>query len=421
MVYALDIGLPKGARELSNKISSELLAKKHVKLKNDPNNIHSYPAKMIKSIPEVIIPRFSNQGDIILDPFCGSGTVLLESKLHQRNAIGLDVNPLAVLISNVKTKDIRLEKISYMKAQILKKAKLKSTKYKLNFPNKDYWFTKSAQRQLEALFVEINNIDYPIYKNFFLLCLSGCVRYASRADPEIIPPVISKRMKVGLRNKRAKVIKKFSEIVDKNASALATISQNNKNLNITALVGDARNMPIESNTINLVLTSPPYISAQKYARSLKLELFWTGLISPEEFAKIDSETIGTERVSINKDFSNIKIKDKNLANLLNKIKKVSKKRYVITLNYFANMEQSIKEIYRVIKPGGYFILLIGENSVCGIKIPNGKILTEYAIINGFELVTVTEDNIKTYGFMTRRNKTAGIIDKEEIIIFQKVQ
>lgn len=305
-----------------------------------------------------------------------------------------------------------------IKDRILKNSKQKKSDYKLDFTSKDFWFTESAQRQLGSLLIQIKKIDDHAYRNFFLLCLSACVRYASRADPEIIPPVISKRMRKMLKYKRINVMKRFSKIVGKNASALATLADVRK-LKIAAQVGDARKLPIRDKSINLVLTSPPYISAQKYARSLKLELFWTGLTNSDKFSKIDSETIGTERISVNKDFSKIKVTDRNLVNLLKKIKKVNKERYVITLSYFIDMEKSIKEIYRVLKPGGHFVLLIGENTICGVKAPSGKILARYAAILGFKLITAVDDKIKTYGFMTRRNKTAGIITTEHLIIFQK--
>lgn len=112
MGYSAASGLSQEAIHLSNEIYNELQeAEKYGRIINNPNNIHSYPAKMLKSIPNVIIPRFSNPGDVVLDPFCGSGTVLLESRIQQRNAVGFDINPLAVLISNVKTTNINKEKV----------------------------------------------------------------------------------------------------------------------------------------------------------------------------------------------------------------------------------------------------------------------------------------------------------------------
>ena len=74
--------------------------------------IHKYTAKLIPSIPNYFIQKYSKINDIILDPFCGSGTTLLEAKLLSRNAIGLDINPLATLISEVKCNPLDLNELS---------------------------------------------------------------------------------------------------------------------------------------------------------------------------------------------------------------------------------------------------------------------------------------------------------------------
>ncbi len=403
-------------RDISQKLK---LADVHNHTLENPNNIHSYPAKMFKSIPEVIIPYFSKPGDKILDPFCGSGTVLLEAKLRQRNAIGFDINPLGVLISKVKTSNVKRDKIKEINAKILKNIEKDNAIDDTFVPNKDFWFSKSAQKQLSALAYQVSLIKNISYREFFLLCLSSSVRYASRADPEIVPPVISKRMRPLLKNRRVNVIKHFSDVVKKNAASLDTIKDIKNNGEIEVKLGDARKLKVKARSINLVLTSPPYISAQKYPRSLKLELFWTKLVTTDEFSKIDSETIGTEKVSLLSKFKEDSSEDPYLKKLLSHIMKKNKERYIITKKYFIDMRKVIKEIYRVLAPNGYFVLLIGDNTVCNTRIPNGEILTRYAVKEGFNLITTIEDQIKTFGFMTRRNKTAGIIDREQIIILRK--
>jgi hypothetical protein len=64
---------------------------------------HPYSSKYIPQIPNRLISTFSERNDLILDPFLGSGTTLVESKVLSRNAVGVDINPLACLISRVKT------------------------------------------------------------------------------------------------------------------------------------------------------------------------------------------------------------------------------------------------------------------------------------------------------------------------------
>ena len=83
------------------------------------HGIHVYPARMVPQIARLLIKRFSEPRDLVLDPFCGSGTVLLEAAISNRNSVGVDINPLAALISKAKTNPLDpdvlkrdLEKIS---------------------------------------------------------------------------------------------------------------------------------------------------------------------------------------------------------------------------------------------------------------------------------------------------------------------
>ena len=76
------------------------------------HKVHSYTAKLIPQIPKFLIQNFSKKNETVLDPFCGSGTTLIEANILQRNAIGIDINPLAVLISKVRTNNYNLIQLS---------------------------------------------------------------------------------------------------------------------------------------------------------------------------------------------------------------------------------------------------------------------------------------------------------------------
>lgn len=113
--------------------------------------IHTYPAKMVNHIPSYFLSLEENKKSVfVLDPFCGSGTVLKEASKRNMSSYGIDINPLARLISKVETnslnKRIVLEKLN----------KIKDIFYKINpekvyFPNIDYWFSKKTQEDLFRL------------------------------------------------------------------------------------------------------------------------------------------------------------------------------------------------------------------------------------------------------------------------------
>lgn len=152
--------------------------------------IHSYPAKLLTNIPYYFLATdfFCPKNGIVLDPFCGTGTVLLEAVLSGRNAWGADSNPLAEAITEVKTNYIPKVELSETLTVLLKQAK--QVTVNLQHPDAvSVWFSPSTLKQLAALQAVINDLADERQKAFFALCLSSVVRKVSFADPSISVPV----------------------------------------------------------------------------------------------------------------------------------------------------------------------------------------------------------------------------------------
>ena len=88
------------------------------------HNYHPFPAKFIPHIPQILIKQFSKPGDVVLDPFTGSGTTLVEAKLLGRESIGTDINPISVLASKVKTTVLSQSEIELIESCIVAIEKL---------------------------------------------------------------------------------------------------------------------------------------------------------------------------------------------------------------------------------------------------------------------------------------------------------
>jgi len=386
------------------------------------SNIHKYPAKMVKFIPQLLIPKFADKNDLILDPFCGSGTVLMNARLMGINSIGIDINPLAVLISKVKTQRYNTTKLrihfQYLMESIYK---FKGKPEIPRFQNMDFWFDKKYQIQLGKILACIKKNSKGKYRDFFLVCFSTIIRRASNADPDILPPVKTKRMKKIIQNRKLNIVKMYEDAVQKNIMRVEKFSGKcPHDTFVKVFEDDSRKISVENNTVDLVLTSPPYISAQKYARSLKLETYWLGLTNQKKFREIDSSTIGTESIKIKKSdniFTGIESADR----LINLIRVKNKERALIFSNYVNDMSKVFSEIKRVLRPNHYFILVIGDNTVCKYRIPSNVIMKEIAQKKGFKLVKQYYDKIRYRGFTRQRNKTAGSIDYEWIMIFRKIR
>ena len=153
--------------------------------------LHPYPAKLLMHIPFFFLANtiLSREGDTVADPFCGSGTVLLESQLANRNSIGADSNPLARLLTNVKTSPIPTRTLKSATRDLLDRIPDESSNGNPDVVNLKYWFYPHVIRQLNCLIEAIEMTDQLEIRDYFRVCFSNCVKRVSLADPRLSVPV----------------------------------------------------------------------------------------------------------------------------------------------------------------------------------------------------------------------------------------
>lgn len=411
--------------------------------------IHPYPAKLLVHIPYFFLANtlLSKPGDTVLDPFCGSGTVLLEGKLLKREVIGADINPIARLISKVKILPLSEKKLRNKFDSILKEIPNKSSLTPPDVINLDYWFFPHVTKQLLCIFESIKKLDDPAIRDFFLVCFSCCARKVSLADPRLNVPVrlregqypkghwLRERTDAHLRKlRRINVIKAFENIVEQNIQRMSLLEKVNKDYSQPIICNDAKalmtgdsffekkkNTLIPENSVQLVITSPPYSGAQKYIRSTSLNIGWLGFCAASELRTYKKATIGREEY--HKDEYEKYVDTGILAadRILKKLRKTNPLRSHITSNYLIEMQEALRETARVLKPKGYLLLVTANNQICGHKFRTPIYLRTIAEKLGFSLKLCLIDDIKSRGLMTKRNKTASIITREWVMLFEKGQ
>lgn len=406
--------------------------------------IHSYPAKLLSNIPYFFLQtdRFCPKEGIVLDPFCGTGTVMLESNISGRCAIGADSNPLAVLIAQVKTTYIPSEKLQRTLASVMARARRSKVEASDNIEPIKRWFSLSTIQQLAKLEESIDKIYFKDQRRFFLLCFSNMIKKVSFADPSISVPVKlnpERFSKSPDRKKAAEfklktlqcidVFEKFEDICELNIrrnESLRAIHEtgvkteviSNDARYLTENFGGSKMLADES--VDMILTSPPYAGAQKYIRSSWLNLYWLGKKLPEEIRSLNNKNIGRE--DYHKAESNqhvctgIPNADAVLESLYNEGK--NERAYIVG-NYLNEMKVALDESMRVLKKGGYMIIVIGNNTVCNRPFDTQDYLTSYLQSNGMQLQFKLIDDIKSYGLMTKRNKTASTISCEWVLVLKK--
>lgn len=409
------------------------------------HQIHPYPAKLLPHIANFFVraSSLSRPGNLVLDPFCGSGTVALEASLAGAIPLVADANPFALLVSKVKTTPYSVAELVATAHKLRARISRLRTADTISVVNEHLWYAKTTKRSLEKILRAVMEIDDACHRDFFRVCFSVVARRLSYADPAVNVPV---RLK-----EKPSLSATANERIRKHLSWLDTVSPAEEfdrvvQLNIgrvhaanlafprrlpARVVGadarhlvdqDLRQQPAAS--IPLTITSPPYGSAQKYIRASSFALNWLSLCAPEELANLEGQSIGREHLSLKRESDPLKTAEHvspTFVKLIQRIKEKNPIRGAITETYFQELGDALCELKRVTKQDGHVILVIGNNTVTGLNVENDSFITEIMIELGFSLELALVDRIHSRGLMTARNKSAALISGETILMFRKAQ
>jgi len=207
-----------------------------------------YPAKMIPHLARWIIEKYTEVGEIILDPFCGCGTVLVESRVSGRQADGIDINPYAVLLAKAKSGLYRKQALKNAITQVVDTA----TTYN-NSTNKvptwlQYWYSPATLRKLQYLRKSIEACERkvsPEYIPALKAILGVTARMSSKADPRSPKPFISKkarRERCGRHFDAIKIYQYYGNKFVNAADEFRSLVLDSRTVRVRALVDDARNL-----------------------------------------------------------------------------------------------------------------------------------------------------------------------------------
>ena len=169
----------------------------------------------------------------------------------------------------------------------------------------------------------------------------------------------------------------------------------------------------------MIITSPPYLGAQKYIRASSLNLGWLGYLDGTRLREYEKKTIGREHLTA-PEYSSLKLTGDPVADeLLAEAWRKNEERGAIAATYLAELGVSMKSVAAMLKPGGTMVVVLGANRLCGRAFPTPDIVNRMIIDSGLELTLQLVDSIRSRGLMTKRNTTAGQIACEEIRVYKK--
>ena len=359
------------------------------------HGLHKYPAKFFPELPRWLISRYSVAGETILDPFMGSGTVNVEASLLDRPSIGVDVDPFSRYLSRVKTTPLPVEELHAAYLTLRDTVRAPQTSYNgiPEFPYRDKWFQPEILRELATLKHRIDTLETsPQIKDFFLVCFSSIIRAVSEADNHCTRTVIRKVLKKVVESGDA--VRLFLRKLERQVPSMMAYSCAGRH----ALVRipedqDARRLDgLEEGSIGLAVTSPPYANAVDYPRTHQLEMYWLGLASGS-LTDLKRVHVGTEAV-LSKDYAILHQTGYSRADeVIRELYGVDRRRAYIGYKYLRDMEENLREVYRVLRIGGRYVIVVGTNMMRGRRFETWEYLREMGEGIGYEVELVCVSGI----------------------------
>jgi site-specific DNA-methyltransferase (cytosine-N4-specific) len=365
------------------------------------HNFHPYAAKFPPYAVKSLIQEYTNVSDNVLDPFCGSGTTLVECRLLCRNATGIELNPVGKLISETKAtlyskEDITLAATAMSELEghclTIKQwiTSFSSKEILPNHPNKDFWFKPHVLKELYAIKSIIDQyVDNVKVHNLLMTGFSRIVVPVSNQESETRYKAIEKNLPLGYALRLyIKVIEGYIEVLKK-----YDLTDSKCDVKIDVIEGDARDkINCLKHKFDFAITSPPYINSYDYYLYHKHRIYWLNK-DPKIIRRLE---IGGHHT-------------------------VDRQTYETATNeYQKSLVKIFQGVNKVLKPEGYFALLIGDGIVKGKKVKANELVAETAKLSGFELTQTMSIPLKDVSrrFIKGTNRHKKL---HHVIVLRKTQ
>ncbi len=361
--------------------------------------VHPFPARMAPSIVWDALPKTGDPLSI-LDPMSGSGTTLVCARSRGHRAIGCDTDPLALLIARAWCADAEPENIKRRAEIVFERARELRGRLtdKESYPKSadgetrqfiDFWFDLENRCQLSALSTCISRVRSQT-ERILLWCAFSRMIITKTSGTSLAMDVSHSRPHKVYDVAPVKPFDAFLKAVSKVACNCPFSGSANDAPPADIRDGDARALPVKSASVDMVITSPPYLNAIDYLRGHKLSLVWMGH-NISEIRALRSGNIGTE---VSKEpTSNEAIQEamKTMADL----DLLDNRCLGMVRRYVWDMDQVMKECTRVLKRKGHAVFVVGNSAIRGVFIKNSEAFIRLADSNGLSLVSRSTRPIET--------------------------
>ena len=388
---------------------------------------HTYPAMMIPQIARKLLKEYGIEGGWLLDPYCGTGTSLVEASLFGMHSVGCDINPLVRLIATAKstpiclsTLDKTLNNLNNDLFQIeFREGKVPDAPIP-DILNLGYWFSEEVIKSLAYLRNRINKVEDEAVRNFILVAFSETVRevsYTRNGEFKLYRMSAKK-----LENFNPDVFGIFSKKLSRNRHGLAAFLEKQKSVEVSVSdVNTAQGelpMPRPLGGYDLVITSPPYGDSHTtvaYGQFSRLAAEWIGLPNAR---KIDKLAMGGQR-------SKETLTDSPVSSAIEKIRAVDEKRAREVTAFYIDLERSINAVAQVLSSNATICYVVGNRRVKEVTLPTDEFIVSAVRQHGFMHKTTIVRNIPNKR-MPKKNsptniagETSTTMHEENIVVCQR--
>lgn len=388
---------------------------------------HDYPARMIPQIAGKLLDRFGGHRGAMFDPYCGSGTTLVEAMIRDHRAVGTDLNPLARLISNAKTTQIPFKDLyrAFNRFEALDLSRGDRTWAPSGLRDLEFWFQPQVIDALCALRAFIAELTPRSVREFFEVAFSETVRECSNtrnAEFKLyrlpadrlakFQPDVRNTMARKLMRNRAGVLE-FMSCFDRMAGAP------NKVVVEWDTVSESPARLFNRGVIDIVVTSPPYGDSRTtvaYGQYSRLSAEWLGLSEPH---RTDRKLMGGGNTRETDLPSNA------LQRAIDQVREASSERAHEINAFYVDLWRSISNIAPCIRNGGHACYVVGNRRVKGVELPTDVAVADFFRAHGFDHVDTYHRSIPNKRMPLRNSpgnvagETAATMSREYIVVMRK--
>ncbi|UES60232.1 RNA methylase (plasmid) [Roseibium aggregatum] len=344
------------------------------------HGLHEYKGKFNPQVAKALLNICGvDPGSKVLDPFCGSGTTLVEATQLGCSAVGYDINPFAVCLANAKLKALRMsaEHLQSAAEQVaIEASRQKSTIFDGDHERHEYlnkWFEPEKFEQIESLKWAIELQDGDVASILKVLA-SNILREHSLQDP--------KDLRIRRRKSSTPSHSVIDDFIRESAKFIERLKSSQQVLGAVQGAGEAHLRDISNQNLHseiqfdAALTSPPYAMALPYIDTQRLSLVWLGLETPKQINTLEASLIGSREFRRNSRSEYEALLQENREQLpieqaqfcLEALAAIGesdgfRRRAVPALlyRYFVSMKYSFQSVLNELRPNAPYMLIVGHN------------------------------------------------------------